>query len=261
MHLAKNKLTQFVLVLTVLIVITVTCELLVKMNAAPHSLFVPPSEIAKSLLRLIQDAGFWKDTTITFSEVLLGFAFSILVAIIIGTLISQFLVLELSFMPYVIGFQAIPSITLAPIFHQWFGPAGLASKIALVFAVAAFPIIMMVITGLQSSKTDQIQMLRSFGASRLQILTKVQVPNALPYFFAGLRMGIIMAITGAVVAEFQGAEAGLGYRFLLDFSNFRFADAYAAILALSFMGIFLHTLIGWLRTYVVFWVKPNSGVL
>ncbi|MGL4668803.1 MAG: ABC transporter permease, partial [Saezia sp.] len=257
--LTRNKLTQFVLVLTVLIVITVACEFLVQMNTTPHSLFVPPSEVAKSLLRLLQDVGFWKDTTVTFSEVLLGFAFSILVAIVIGTLISQFLVLELSFMPYVIGFQAIPSITLAPIFHQWFGPAGLASKIALVFAVAAFPIIVMVITGLQSSKTDQIQMLRSFGANRLQILTTVKIPNALPYFFAGLRMGIVMAITGAVVAEFQGADAGLGYRFLLDFSNFRFADAYAAVLALSFMGIFLHTLIGWLRTSVVFWVKPHSA--
>ena len=260
MRLSRSKLTQFILAITLLIVITVTCELLYHISSKPSSLFVPPSVMAKSLFQLLLDVTFWQDITITFSEVMLGFAFSIVVAIIIGALISQFLVLELSFMPYVIGFQAIPSITLAPIFQHWFGPAGLASKIALVFAVAAFPIIMMVITGLQSSRAEQIQMLRVFGANRMQILIKVQIPNALPYFFSGLRMGIIMAVTGAVVAEFQGAEAGLGYRILSDFSHFRFANAYAAILALSLMGIFLHTLIGLIRSYVVFWEKPNSGL-
>lgn len=257
MRITKNKCTQFVLVIAVFGIVTFAWQFIATATQTPEYLLPRPLSIAKRFIAFLKDPTFWKDTTITLSEILLGFVLSILVAIIIGALISQIMVLELSLLPYIVAFQTIPSITLAPIFVNWFG-YGMASKIVMVFTVAAFPIIMMVIAGLQSSSSEQIQMLRSFGANRLQILKKVQVPNALPFFFTGLRLGIIMSVTGAIVAEFQGAEAGLGYRIAQYYQNAKVIDAFAAIFALSIIGVLLYSLIGLLRSYVVFWISPHN---
>ena len=111
------------------------------------------------------------------------------------------------------GFQAIPKVALAPIFIIWFG-FGQTSKVVMAAIIAFFPILINIIEGLKSAPNDQIRMLRVFGASRKQIFFKVQVPSALPFFFAGLDVGILLAILGAVVGEFLGSQAGLETWFL-----------------------------------------------
>lgn len=259
MQLTKNKATQTLLVIAVFVLITGAWQLFVSVAQISEFILPSPTAIAKRFIAMLSEIGFWRDTCITAHEILLGFGLSTIIAIILGTLIAQFLVLEMSLLPYVIGFQAIPSVALAPIYATWFG-FGIASKIAMVVTLACFPIMMMVIAGLQSSKIEQIQMLRAFGATRMQILLKVQIPNALPFFFTGLKLGVIMSVTGAVVAEFLGgAEAGLGYRTHQYFERVKITEAFATLIALGIMSIIFHGIIAKLKSSIVFWVNPHGG--
>jgi NitT/TauT family transport system permease protein len=184
--------------------------------------------------------------------VLLGYGAGIVLALVLGVAISQVALLELSLMPYIVAFQTIPSVALAPLFLQWFG-YGLLSKVVMAALIAFFPILVNVIAGLQASGREEIEMLRAFGATRRQVLLKVRVPNALPYVFAGLELGVVFALVGTLVAEFVGARAGLGNRILQYNEQFNIAGMFAVLLVLALMGMVMHRLVALLKRRVLYW--------
>lgn len=246
----RNKLTQAMLLLAVFVIVVVIWQVCV-------SLFKPvtvpsPGKIAISMVKLLHNYAFLKDICITAQETVWGYLVSIVIAVFFGVLISQFRILELSLLPYVIAFQTLPSIALAPIYLSWFG-YGMASKIAVVVTIACFPIMINVIAGLQATNVEQIQMLRAFGATRFQILVKVKIPNALPHFFTGLKLGIVMSLTGAIVAEFINSQAGLGACILQYYHDMQIADMFAVLVILAVLGVLAHGLISWLKRKIVFW--------
>ena len=201
---------------------------------------------------MLGQRAFWHDVRVTLHEVLFGYGAGIALAVVLGVAIAQVAVLELAFMPYIVAFQTIPSVALAPLFLQWFG-YGTLSKIVMAALIAFFPILVNVIAGLQACGRDELQMARSFGATRLQLLTKVRVPNALPYVFAGLELGVVFALVGAIVAEFVGAKAGLGNRILQYNEQFNIAGMFAVLLVLAVLGMVMHRLVGVLKDRVLFW--------
>lgn len=178
-------------------------------------------------------------------------------AVIAGTFISQIKIVEKTLLPYLVGFQAIPKIALAPIFIIWFG-FGQTSKVVMAAIIAFFPILINIIEGLKSADSDHIRMLRVFGASRFQIFKKVQVPSAMPFFFAGLDVGILLSILGAVVGEFLGSQAGLGNMVLVSQYNFETPTMFAILIVLSLMGIFAHIIIKALQKRYVFWADSSN---
>jgi NitT/TauT family transport system permease protein len=149
-------------------------------------------------------------------------------------------------------------VALAPLFLQWFG-YGTLSKVVMAGLIAFFPILVNVIAGLQASSRDEIQMLRAFGATRLQILLKVRVPNALPYVFAGLDLGVVFALVGAIVAEFVGAKAGLGNRILQYNEQFNIAGMFAVLMVLAMLGMLMHGAVVAVRHRVVFWIERHDA--
>jgi NitT/TauT family transport system permease protein len=201
---------------------------------------------------MLAQAPFWTDVSVTLHEVLLGYGVGIVLAVVLGVAIAQVTVLELALMPYIVAFQTIPSVALAPLFLQWFG-YGTLSKVVMAALIAFFPILVNVIAGLQACGRDELQMARAFGASRTQLLIKVRVPNALPFVFAGLELGIVFALVGAIVAEFVGAKAGLGNRILQYNEQFNIAGMFAVLLVLATLGMVMHRLVGWLKDRVLFW--------
>lgn len=247
----NNKFLQTFLVIAVFVIVVTVWQTLVNLLDVPSYILPAPSEIAKSLIKLLHTYSFLVDICITVQEAFWGYLVSILIALVLGVLISQFYILELSCLPYVVAFQTVPSIALAPIYLTWFG-YGMASKIALAVTIACFPIMISVISGLQATNIEQIQMLRAFGANRFQVLTKVQIPNALPHFFTGLKLGVVMSLTGALVAEFVSAKAGMGSR-ILEFTSFRTADMFAVLVILGVIGVLAHGGISWLKRKIVFW--------
>jgi NitT/TauT family transport system permease protein len=119
--------------------------------------------------------------------------------------------------------------------------------------IAFFPLLINAILGFRSAAREQVEMLRSFGATRLQVMHRLQIPSALPHIFAGLEVAVILSVTGAVVAEFVGSTAGLGY--LIQASNFTLdvARTFAVIVVLSAIGFALHAAVVQLGKWLVFW--------
>jgi NitT/TauT family transport system permease protein len=218
-----------------------------------------PSQILTSLITLLQDPGFWHHFVITTQETLLGFTIGVVVAISLGTAVAQVPLLEKTLMPYVIAFQSVPKIALAPLFVLWFG-YGLTSKVVMAAVIAFFPMLINVIEGLRSADADRIQMLRAFGANKVQIFRLVRFPSALPFLFAGFEIGIIFAILGAIVGEFIGAQEGLGYLLLQMNFNFDIAGMFAVLVVLSAMGLFAHLVLQLIRRRFAFWSKENQVI-
>lgn len=245
------------LVAAVAVLVLGAWELVVRLGNLPAFVLPPPSAIGRQLVTMGGQVLFWTDFSVTMHEVVLGYAVAIVVAVLLGTAIAQVAILELALMPYIVAFQTIPSVALAPLFLQWFG-YGLTSKVVMAALIAFFPILVNVIAGLQASGRDEIQMARAFGATRWQILAKVRVPNALPYVFAGLELGVVFALVGAIVAEFVGAKAGLGNRILQYNEQFNIAGMFGVLLVLAVAGMAMHRAVRLLEKRVLFWSDKHD---
>jgi NitT/TauT family transport system permease protein len=248
---------QAMLVCASLLLVIGTWEALVRWLQVPAFILPPPSAIAAQLLTMGGSPLFWTDLAITLHEVLAGYVLAIVLAVVLGVAIAQLPVLELSLMPYIVAFQTIPSVALAPLFLQWFG-YGTASKVVMAALIAFFPILVNVIAGLQASGREEVQMLRAFGATRTQTLLKLRVPNALPYVFAGLELGVVFALVGAIVAEFVGAKAGLGNRILQYNEQFNIAGMFGVLMVLAATGMLMHGAVSWLRRHLLFWTERHD---
>jgi NitT/TauT family transport system permease protein len=250
---------ELILSPVVFVIFIALWENLVNLLEVNEIILPTPSRIGEALVVQLQTSIFWSNLWVTSQEALLGFLFATIFAIIAGTFISQIRIVDKTFMPYLVGFQAIPKVALAPIFLIWFG-LGQTSKIVLAATIAFFPILINIIEGLKSADNDQIRMLRVFGASRAQIFFKVQVPCALPFFFAGLDVGILLAILGAVVGEFLGSQAGLGNMVLNAQFNFETPTMFAILLVLSAMGIIAHIIVKAFQRKFAFWGDNSNFV-
>lgn len=244
---------------SVFVLVVLVWEYGVKLFDVDAFVLPPPSDIADSLWTQLNDDLFWGHFWVTTQETLIGFAIGVTVALTLGTLISQVPILEKTLMPYIVAFQTVPKVALAPLFVVWFG-FGLTSKIVMAAVISFFPILINVIEGLRSADADRVQMLTVFGASRSQIFRMVRLPTALPFIFAGLDIGIVFAILGAVVGEFIGAQQGLGYLLLQTNYNFDIAGMFAVLVVLSLMGMLAHLTIRFAQRKVAFWAEENRVI-
>lgn len=247
------------LVPTVFVVFMLVWEYGVQILGVDAFVLPPPSMIAESLWTQLNDDLFWGHFWVTTQETLIGFAIGVTVALTLGTAISQIRLVEKTLMPYIVAFQTVPKVALAPLFVVWFG-FGLTSKIVMAAVISFFPILINVIEGLRSADSDRVQMLTVFGASRSQIFRMVRLPTALPFIFAGLDIGIVFAILGAVVGEFIGAQEGLGYLLLQTNYNFDIAGMFAVLVVLSLMGMLAHLTIRFAQRKVAFWAEENRVI-
>ncbi len=189
---------------------------------------------------------------ITLYEVVVGFSIAVGIGLTLGTFVSEFRLFRTIFMPYIVAFNATPRIALAPIFLIWFG-FGASSKIVMAAATATFPVLIGTIAGLSATDKAQLRLMRAYGASRWQTFRKLRMYVALPYIFAGLETSVVLAVIGAVVGEFMGGNAGLGYIIVVAQESLQLALAFGTILLLSVVGLLLHRLVILVRARVVYW--------
>lgn len=244
---------------TVFVVVMLAWEFGVKILKVKEFVLPRPTQIFEKLVEQLQSSLFWGHVVVTGQEALLGFAIGVVTALVLGTAISQVSLLEKTLMPYVVAFQTVPKVALAPLFVVWFG-FGLTSKVVMAAVISFFPVLINVIEGLRSAEADRIQMLTVFGASRTQVFRMVRLPSAMPFIFAGLDIGIVFAILGAVVGEFIGAQEGLGYLLLQTNYNFDIAGMFAVLVVLSIMGLIAHGIIRFLQRRVAFWAEESRVI-
>jgi ABC-type nitrate/sulfonate/bicarbonate transport system permease component len=211
-------------------------EFWVQVRDVPKWQLPAPSAIARELWD--SRALLWDNTLITLEEVVIGFAAALAAGVVLAALIAYSRILERSIYPIVIASQTIPIIAVAPLLLIWVG-YGMTPKIIVVALIAFYPIAVNTVDGLKAVDPDMVNMMRTLGASRWQVFTKLQVPTSLPFMFSGIKIGISVSVIAAVIGEWVGASAGLGYLITYSQPLFLTARVFAAIVVLSVMGMTL----------------------
>jgi len=199
----------------------------------------------------------WSNALVTGSEILLGFFAATAISIPLALVITANRFIERAFYPLIVFFQLIPKIAIAPLFIVWFGFA-LFPKVLMTFLLCFFPTLVSSMTGFKSLDPRVLYITRSMGAGRLQTFRFVRLPAALPFVFAGLRVSIVFAATGALVGEFVGANSGLGYLLLRGTSYLDTSLIFAVLVVLSVMGLVFSYAVTAVETVVMPWQRKES---
>ena len=253
----RRRVPEIAYSVLVFIGLLVLWQVVVKLFDVSNILVPAPTAVVESLVDGFQDGSLMTHLVVTLKEILLGFGIAVGTALISAVLITQFRTVERVLFPLLILTQTIPKVAMAPLLIVWFG-IGISSKVLTVALIAFFPLLINAVLGFRSAAHEQVEMLRSFGASRAQVMRHLQIPSALPHIFAGLEVAVILSVTGAVVAEFVGSSEGLGY--LIQASNFTLdvAKTFAVIVVLSAVGIALHAVVVRLGKWLVFWTATPT---
>lgn len=179
---------------------------------------------------------------VTLTEILGGFLLGAALGAGLGAVVARSRLLQQVLQPYLIASQATPKLALAPLFVLWFG-YGLAPKVLITALICFFPLLENTVAGLLATPPDTLELFHSLRASRSQTLWKLQVPAALPYLFAGLKVAMVLAVVGAVVGEYVGANAGLGAQIIAAQGSMNTPDLFAAFVLLTLLGVVLYQLI------------------
>jgi NitT/TauT family transport system permease protein len=199
-------------------------------------ILAPISDIWAKFLELAGSGELIRHVTISVNEFIVGFAIAAVVGILVGILIATSPAAKDFIDPWVSAVYATPTVALAPLFIFVFG-IDQPSKMAVVFLLAVFPIIINTATGITSTDRVYIEAARSFSANRLQIFSKVLIPAALPFIVAGLRLGIGRGLVGVVIGEFIGARAGLGYLIFKSSQGFQIDAMWVGVFLLAGTGV------------------------
>jgi len=178
----------------------------------------------------------WPAVRVTFEEAALGLLIAAIPAIALAVLMGLSPLVEIILYPIVVLLQAIPKVAFAPILLLVFG-YGISSKIALAVMVAFFPVLVNAVTGMRAARLDEIDLLRSMQGSAWQIFTKVRVRRAIPSIFAGLQVGFVFALLGAVFGEFVGGTAGLGTVISIRSAQLDIPGVFSGIIEISVLGV------------------------
>jgi ABC-type nitrate/sulfonate/bicarbonate transport system permease component len=225
-------------------------EVLVRVRQTPAWLLPPPSAIGQSLID--DRAMLFEHAFATAQAALIGFAIAFLVGVGLAIAITSTRILERSLYPLIIATNAIPVIAIAPLLLIWFG-YGLTPKIIVVALICFFPIAVNTIDGLRSVDREMVSLLRSLGAGRWATFRLVRFPSSLPYLFSGTRIAAAVSVIGALVAEWVGSSAGLGYLMIRSASQFLTDRVFAAIFIAALMGIMMFTAISLLERWLLPW--------
>jgi len=236
----------------VLIVSLLIWEAAVRTLHVPAFILPPPSQVLLALQRGATGNVYFHDLWITLVETLLGFTLGSALAFVLGTLLAASRTAEYFLYPYIVMFQSMPKVALAPLIVVWFG-LGLTSKVVSAALVAFFPLLVNTVVGLRSAEEERVDLMRSLAATERQIFWMLRLPSALPFIMAGLEVAMVFALVGAIVAEFVGAEAGLGM--LIQSRNFTMdvAGEFAVLFLLALMGLGLNWILVSIRRRVLFW--------
>jgi len=199
-------------------------------------ILAPISDIWARFVQLAASGELLKNVVVSLNEFLVGFALAAVVGIFLGIVVASSKAAKDFIDPWVSAVYATPTVALAPLFIFVFG-IDAASKMAVVFLLAVFPIIINTATGITSTDQVFVEAARSFSANRVQIFSKVLIPSALPFIVAGLRLGIGRGLVGVVVGEFIGARAGLGYLIFRSSQGFQIDAMWVGVFLLAGTGV------------------------
>ena len=183
---------------------------------------------------------------------LAGFLLALIIAIPVSVAVVWWKPVEKTVLPLMVFLQTVPKVAIAPLFIIWFG-FGYFPKILISLLLAYFPIVIEMITGLRDIEPEVLDLAKSMSAKPVQTFIKIRIPNSLPYMFAGLKLGAVFALVGAVIGEFMGSMKGLG--FLVMYANDRMDTTltFAVLVVLLLLGKLTFSVVEWAEKYAISW--------
>lgn len=213
-------------------------------------IFSQPTRVWNAAVRLASQGELWTHLGWTVAETAIGFTAGTLLGIIIAIILwwSDFFSKVLD--PYIVVLESIPKVALGPIFVVWLG-TNISAVIAMAIAVSVIVTIMMMHTGFKEVDPNKIKLARTFGANKLQILTKVIIPASVPTMIAALKVSVGLSLVGTIVGEFLASKAGLGYLIIYGGQVFNMSLVMASIILLAIVSILLYFIVSKLEERVV----------
>lgn len=237
-------------VVIALVGLVIVWEIGVDLAGIPRFVLPAPSDIWRSISA--HWAPLLAHSWVTLLETLAGFGLSLAIGIPLAILIVYSRIFDRVLYPILVASQAVPKVALAPILLVALG-YNILPKVIVAFLIAFFPVVVNTVTGLASVDRKTLNLLRSMGASKIDVFVKVRFPHAVPSMIAGFKVAIALAVVGAVVGEFVGSRSGLGYYMLLATGNFDTPLVFACVIFLTVMGITLFYAVGLLELILARW--------
>ena len=230
-------------------------EVVAKLEVVPTYILPAPTRI---IVTLITNLPMLKEHIIvTLMEALVGFTISIIFAIAISIVMDSIPIVKKALYPLIITSQTIPIITIAPLFAIWFG-FGYLPKVVIVALVCFFPITISLLEGLASVEEDLLNLIKSMGASKVQLYKIVKLPAAMPSFFSGLKISGTYSITGATIGEWVGGKKGLGVYMLRVKNSFATDKVFATIIIITLLSIAALKIISFTEKRCMPWIYNKN---
>ncbi|WP_144633978.1 ABC transporter permease [Bordetella genomosp. 13] len=252
-----HRLTQLVYPLITLAVILVVWHYGVIAFDMPDYVLPGPRAVFHALVAGFADGTIWRHIGYTVYATLLGYLIGSVLALVFGALLAESRTFEKFVYPVLVAVQATPKVALAPLILVWFG-FGIASKVVLVVLICFFPLFVNTIVGIRRVDPDLIDACKAFSASRWYLFRHVKLPAAAGDIFAGLQIGISLALIGTVVGELVSSEAGLGYLIGSSAVNMNVSTMFAAVVLLAVIGIIGTETVRLVHRKVVFWEAERA---
>jgi NitT/TauT family transport system permease protein len=224
----------------------------------PNFLLPRPSVVAQAFVT--QFNPIMENSWDTLVRTIIGFVLAVVLGALLGIAIGSSRLVYRGLYPVLIGFNSVPKVAVVPVFVIWFG-TGTVPAILTAFLVSFFPIAVNVATGLATVEPELLDVLRSLGARKRQILIKVGLPRSLPYFFASLKIAITLAFVGTIISETVASSSGIGYLMMAATANFDTPLVFAGLFVIAALGIIMYAIFAVVEQRMTFWAKRGDGLM
>lgn len=255
---ARTRRVDTILRIAILIAVLGAWEGLVRLFQVSPLMFAAPSEVYAAFVRGATRGLYWEHLGVTVFEMVAGLFIGASLGFLLGVAISEFERLGRLFFPYLVAIQSLPKVAVAPLVILWLG-FDIQSKVVLVALITFFPVLINTMSGLAIVDAQRMDLMRILRASRWQTFRFVRLPSATPAIFAGLNVAVILALTGAIVAEFVGAQRGLGVLLLQAQANLDTAGMLVILVMLAAIGMTASTLLRRIERRATSWVSRREN--
>lgn len=231
--------------------------LAIRLTDLPAYILPHPADVLRALysglaVPITSKIGYYVPLWATLSNAFLGLAIGSGLGILLGALMAEFKMFEKIFMPYAFALQSLPKIAIAPLIIIWCG-FGESSKVVMAAMLTFFPMLVNSFAGLRSTQPERVELMKVLSASRVETFLRVKLPSAAPFIFAGFDMAVVYSLLGTIVAEFLGAQNGMGVVVVRAQAVTDTTGVFAALIVLGAVGILLHLIVKGVEKKVIHW--------
>jgi NitT/TauT family transport system permease protein len=253
-----GRLTDNALLPVSFVCLLAVWEIVVRIFNVPIFIIPPPSRVLETLVTMATSGLLLTQFLVTFEEAVAGFLLALVLAAVFAVVMTEWARAERLLYPYFTALQSMPKVAIAPLIVIWFG-YGLPSKIVVAALLSFFPMLVSFTEGLKATDEGRLKLMRAMSATRWQTLRYVRIPYSLPFVFAGVELGGLYAMLGAIVAEFVGASAGVGNWLIAMNVNLDTSGTFALLVVLAVYGIVFQKVIAAVRSRALFWARPSPA--